>query len=60
MDALGTGLILIANGFMQMAGHVLDPISIIGVFLLAAALWLAGIETEELNRQGTKPEIGRH
>lgn len=60
MDALGTGLILLANGLMQMLGHLADPLTIIGIVLTASIFWLAGIETEELNRQGTKPLVGRH
>ena len=60
MDALGTGLILIANGLLQMLGRVADPITLIGLVLAVSLFWLAGIEIEELNRQGTKPEVGRH
>lgn len=60
MNALGTGLILTVNGLWQMVTHLADPITLIGVTMAAGLVWLAGIEIEELDRQGTKPEVGRH
>jgi hypothetical protein len=60
MDALGTGLILTANGLLDLLGRVADPMTLIGATLLASAFWLATIEIEELDRQGAKPQVGRH
>lgn len=54
------GLILIANGLLKMAGSLADPLTLIGVVAAVSLWWLAGIEVEELNRQGTKPQVGRH
>lgn len=60
MDALGTGLILMANGLLTMVGELASPVTVMGVILVVAAGWLATVEIEELDRMGTKPDVGRH
>jgi len=60
MDALGTGLILIVNGFLSMLGHLADPITIFGIILAGSLWWLATIEIESLNRASIKPTVRRH
>lgn len=60
MESLSNGLVTLANGLMDLAGHLLSPIAFIGVFLVAGFSWLCLIELDELDRQGTKPEVGRH
>jgi hypothetical protein len=60
MDAIGIGLILIVNGLLVMVRHIADFTTVTGLFAAASLWWLATIEVEELNRQGAKPEVGRH
>lgn len=60
MDTISNGLISIANGIIDLAGKVVSPISVIVVILVVSYSWLCLIELDELDRQATKPEIGRH
>jgi hypothetical protein len=60
MNALGTGLILMANGLLTMLHHLADKVTLVSVLSVLSLWWLATIEIEELNRQGTKPDVGRH
>lgn len=60
MDVVSTGLVILANGLMEMAGAVASPMTIAGAAGAAALVWLANIEVDELNRQGIKPQPGRH
>jgi hypothetical protein len=58
--ALGAGLVTVINGVFAAIGLILSPVPL-ALFVTAAGLWwLAGIELEELTRQGTKPEIQLH
>lgn len=60
MDVVGTGLVLIANGALEIA-HQFTSLTTIVVLVAAASLgWLATMEVEELNRQGMKPDVARH
>ena len=60
MDALAAGLVTLLNGLFKAIGALASPVVIATVLAAAALAWLAVIEIEELNRQGTKPGIGRH
>lgn len=60
METLGAGLITLANGALELILHVASPIVIIGALLVSSLAWMCLIEIDELDRQGTKPEIGRH
>ncbi len=60
MDILASGLVVIVNGLLTMLGAIASPLTIAGVAGVAALVWLALIETDELNRQGVKPQVGRH
>lgn len=60
MDTITNGLITIANGLLDLASRVVSPITVLVVLLVASYAWLCLIELDELDRQGTKPEIGRH
>ena len=60
MDILATGLVVIVNGLLTMLGAIASPLTIAGVAGVAALVWLALIEVDELNRQGVKPQVGRH
>lgn len=59
MDALANGLITVVNGLQTLLDGLLTPIAAMGVVIGAALVWIALIELDELNRQGTKPEIER-
>lgn len=60
MDILGSGLITLLNGFLAMLGALASPIAIAVVLCAAGLGWFALLEIDELDRQGTKPEVGRH
>lgn len=60
MDVLGSGLITMFNGFVALLGTLASPMALAVVVVVASLVWLALIEIEELNRQGTKPDVGRH
>lgn len=59
MDTLANGLITVVNGLQTLLDGLLTPIAAMGVAIGAALVWIALIELDELNRQGTKPEIER-
>lgn len=60
METLGAGLITLANGVLDMSGRVLSPVVFVFALLIVSLGWLCLIELDELDRQGSKPEIGRH
>lgn len=60
MTALGNGLVLLFNGLVSLFGFLSNGITIAVIFVFLSLAWLAFMEIEELNRQGSKPEIGRH
>lgn len=60
MEILGNGLVTLANGALGALLSLASPLVIAGVALAAGLIWLALIEVDELNRKGTKPEVGRH
>jgi hypothetical protein len=60
MDALTSGLITLLNGLRSMFDVAVSPVAL-AVLICAFSLgWLGLVEVELLNRQGTKPRIGRH
>jgi hypothetical protein len=60
MEALGTGLVLIANGALVIVRQLADFYTVVGVIAAISLWWLATMEIEELNRQGVKPDVARH
>jgi hypothetical protein len=60
MSILSAGLVVIVNGLLTMLGAIASPLTIAGAAGLAALVWLALIEVDELDRQGIKPRVGRH
>jgi len=58
MDILSNGLITLYNGVNDLLNFALHPMSIAVVLIAVGLWWLSLIELDELNRQGTKPEIG--
>lgn len=59
MDALANGLVTVFNGLRTLLDGLLTPVATMGILIAGALVWLALIELDELNRQGTKPEIER-
>jgi hypothetical protein len=60
MDTLSSGLITMANGLVDLALTVVHPLVFVAAALILSMTWLALIERDELDRLGTKPEVGRH
>jgi hypothetical protein len=60
MDTLGAGLITMANGLFDLALSVAHPLVLVVAAMALSMSWLALIERDELDRLGSKPEIGQH
>ena len=60
MTTLGSGLITMANGFVDLVHAVVNPLVLVAAALVLSMVWLGLIERDELDRLGTKPEIGTH
>jgi hypothetical protein len=60
MNTVIPGLVTLANGLWAMLTAIANPYVIGVALMVASAVWLALIETEELDRSGTKPIVGRH
>jgi hypothetical protein len=60
MDILGAGLTTLINGTLELLLRVASPVTVIVVLLSVSLGWLCLIELDELDRQGSKPEIGQH
>lgn len=58
--ALGAGVVTVINGAFSAVGTLLSPVPLALLVTGGGMWWLAGIEVEELTRQGTKPEIQLH
>jgi hypothetical protein len=57
---LGAGLVTVVNGAFSVVGLLLSPVPLALAVCAGGMWWLAGIELDELTRQGTKPEIQLH
>jgi hypothetical protein len=57
---LGAGAVTLFNGVWALITTLASPITLAVVVSAAGFFWLAGIEVEELNRQGTKPDVQLH
>lgn len=60
MTSLSTGFIALFNGLLDLLHALGSPLTLATVVSVASVLWLAGVEVEELDRQGVKPDVGRH
>ena len=60
MDQISNGITTLVNGFGQMLNTATDPLTVAFAVIAATFAWLARIEIDEYDRQGTKPEVGRH
>lgn len=59
MEPLANGLVTVFNGLRTLFDGLLTPVALMSIAIGAALLWIALIELDEINRQGTKPEIER-
>jgi len=60
MNTLANGLFTILNGLLNLFHFAISPFTIAAVILGFSLFWLMLLEIDELDRQGTKPEVGRH
>jgi hypothetical protein len=60
MELLGDGLVTMLNGLGRLFSMVLSPLTVIVALLAISLIWLSLIEIDELNRQGSKPDVQRH
>ncbi len=60
MSVLSAGLLTLLNGLLALVGAIISPVALAVLVLGVGFLWLARLEIDQLNRQATKPEIGRH
>jgi hypothetical protein len=60
LDLLGHVLVTFANGAWGALGALANPLTLAGIAGACGLGWLALCEIEELDRQGAKPEVGRH
>jgi integral membrane sensor domain MASE1 len=60
LERIGYGLVTFANGVTGLLGALVSPLTL-GIVIGSVCLaWLALCEIEEMDRQGAKPEVGRH
>jgi hypothetical protein len=60
MDQLASGIITLLNGVWLALTSLASPLVLAAVGMVAALVWLALIEVDELDRQGAKPVVERH
>lgn len=60
MENLTNGLVTMVNGALVAGSNAFNPIVIIGALMIAGLAWICLIELDEVDRQGSKPEVGRH
>jgi hypothetical protein len=59
MQELSNGFITLYNGAVALVSGLVSPVVLLAALVGASFLWLGLIELDELNRQGTKPEVER-
>ncbi|MFA5566681.1 MAG: hypothetical protein WC184_11220 [Acidimicrobiia bacterium] len=60
MDALGSGLITLANGFYTVTQRIVSPTSAAVLIIVLGTAIMGAARLEELDRKSAKPQIGRH
>lgn len=60
MDQIAAGLVALFNGLLNALTTLVSPIVLAAMVLAAGLVWMALVEIDELNRQGTKPDVGLH
>lgn len=58
--ALSSASTTLANGVLSAGSVLLSPVTISVAVIAASLVWMAGIEIEELTRQGTKLNVQLH
>lgn len=58
-ELLAAGLVTVVNGAWTIVDTAVHPLTGVLLLLGGAFTWLALLETDELARQGTKPEVRR-
>lgn len=59
MNTLTNGIFTIINGSAALLNYALKPTSLMLLVCALSLMWLALIEVDEVDRQGTKPVVGR-
>lgn len=59
METLANGFVTLTNGMLTLLSGVVTPVGLMTGIVAASWVWIALVELDELNRQGSKPEIGR-
>lgn len=60
VDVVAHGAITLLNGVIEMLLAVASPITLAVSVMALSLWWLAGVDVEELDRLGQKPEVERH
>ena len=60
MEKLGDGLVTLLNGLLEMVDALFSPLSFVILLLAVSIVWLCLVEIDEMDRQGSKPEVPRH
>ena len=60
MEKLGDGLVTLLNGLLGMVDALFSPLSFVILLLAVSIVWLCLVEIDEMDRQGSKPEVPRH
>jgi hypothetical protein len=60
MIDLGNSIVSLVNGLYSILNIIISPNVILAFILFVSLIWVFLIEIDELDRQGTRPEIGRH
>jgi hypothetical protein len=60
MQILSDGLITMLNGVYASVSLLLSPVAMFVLVSAGSLAWLCRLEVAELDRRGSKPEVGRH
>jgi hypothetical protein len=60
MQILSDGLITMLNGVYASVALVISPVALFILVSAGSLAWLCRLEVAELDRRGSKPEVGRH
>lgn len=59
METISNGLMLVFNGFLTVLTSVVDWRVLAGLAMAASLVWLARLEIDNVDEQGTKPFLPR-
>lgn len=60
MLVLSNGIITLFNGAFWAVRDLISPVAIALIISAVGLAWMATLECDELDRQGTKPIVRRH